>query len=165
MHLKISSAEWRPFCPGGDELTQWRKAHDMKINLIRMGVELRCPMSARCGTGRTNVGTEAIPQFPLLSEIPGAKNGQRLTFNPYSIGPVQKHLNLLIRWNSFWANLLSMMWYSCKNCTACSVHYPWWFQISPLKNRDWRRSSWTFNWKSLYKKFRRPRDATCELRH
>ena len=36
---------------------------------------------------------------------------------------------------------------------------------SPLKNRDWRRSSWTFNWKSLYKKFRRPRDATCELGH
>ena len=37
--------------------------------------------------------------------------------------------------------------------------------ISPLKNRDWRRSSWTFNWKSLYKKFRRPREATCELGH
>ena len=36
---------------------------------------------------------------------------------------------------------------------------------SPLKNRDWRRSSWTFNWKSLYKKFRRPRDATCEPGH
>ena len=36
---------------------------------------------------------------------------------------------------------------------------------SPLKNRDGRRSSWTFNWTSLYKKFRRPRDATCELGH
>ena len=23
MHLKISSAEWQPFCPGGDELTKW----------------------------------------------------------------------------------------------------------------------------------------------
>ena len=23
MHLKISSAQWRPFCPGGDELTNW----------------------------------------------------------------------------------------------------------------------------------------------
>ena len=34
-----------------------------------------------------------------------------------------------------------------------------------LKNRAWRPSSWTFNWKSLYKKFRRPRDATCELGH
>ena len=36
---------------------------------------------------------------------------------------------------------------------------------SPLKNRAWRRSSWTFKWKSLYKKFRRPREATCELGH
>ena len=31
---------------------------------------------------------------------------------------------------------------------------------SPLKNCDWRRSSWTFNWKSLYKKFLRPRAAS-----
>ena len=23
MHLKISSAKWRPFCPGRDELTHW----------------------------------------------------------------------------------------------------------------------------------------------
>ena len=23
MHLKISSAKWQPFCPGGDELTLW----------------------------------------------------------------------------------------------------------------------------------------------
>ena len=23
IHLKISSPEWRPFCPGGDELTHW----------------------------------------------------------------------------------------------------------------------------------------------
>ena len=23
MHLKMSSAKWRPFCPGGDELTHW----------------------------------------------------------------------------------------------------------------------------------------------
>ena len=37
--------------------------------------------------------------------------------------------------------------------------------ISPLKNCAWRRSSWMFNWKSLYKKFRRPCDTTCELGH
>ena len=36
---------------------------------------------------------------------------------------------------------------------------------SPLKNRAWRRSSWTFNWKLLYKKFRRPRSETCVLEH
>ena len=23
MHLKVSSAKWQPFCPGGDELTHW----------------------------------------------------------------------------------------------------------------------------------------------
>ena len=27
MHLKISSAKWRPFCPGGDELTQYCIQH------------------------------------------------------------------------------------------------------------------------------------------
>ena len=36
---------------------------------------------------------------------------------------------------------------------------------SPLKNRDWRRSSWTFCWKSLYKKFRRPRDSIDATKH
>ena len=27
MHLKVSSAKWLPFCPGGDELSQVTAAH------------------------------------------------------------------------------------------------------------------------------------------
>ena len=37
MHLKITSVKWRPFCPGGDELTQSNKARDCtKLNLVQL---------------------------------------------------------------------------------------------------------------------------------
>ena len=39
MHLKMSSAKWRPFCPGGDELTEFRAwisycIHDILSDVI-----------------------------------------------------------------------------------------------------------------------------------
>ena len=37
MHLRLSSVKWRPFCPGGDELTHWGRVTHIcvsKLNII-----------------------------------------------------------------------------------------------------------------------------------
>ena len=40
MHLKMSSVKWRPFCPGGDELTKRVPGHHCLMELLAGGFEI-----------------------------------------------------------------------------------------------------------------------------
>ena len=58
MHLKISSAKWQPFCPGGDELT----------TTVSMWVALQCVL-VLSDTGQCCQAHRCLVSLPLISPL------------------------------------------------------------------------------------------------